>query len=63
TSKLLETCVPGLVGSIPTQSRQLNHIKGSKEFLSYIDQGALVFFYDQVPKKCHFIFVPLKFLY
>jgi hypothetical protein len=22
SSKLLETCVPGLVGSIPTQSRQ-----------------------------------------
>jgi hypothetical protein len=24
SSKLLETCVPGLVGSIPTQSRQLS---------------------------------------
>jgi hypothetical protein len=28
SSKLLETCVPGLVGSIPTQSRQPLHING-----------------------------------
>lgn len=35
TSKLFETCVPGLVGSIPMQSRQLNTIKGSSQ-LSFI---------------------------
>ena len=38
SSKLPETCVPGLVGSIPTQSRQLNNTKGSSEFLIYIEQ-------------------------
>lgn len=57
TSKLLETCVPGLVGSIPTQSRQTNHIKGSDEFLTNIDQRALGLFLMDGAQM-----VPLHFL-
>jgi hypothetical protein len=34
SSKLLETCVPGLVGSIPTQSRQRSY---SRKGLTMID--------------------------
>jgi hypothetical protein len=62
SSKLLETCVPGLLGSIPRRSRQLNTIKGSSEFLTYIDQRALGLFLlggAQMVPLC--ILVPLEF--
>ncbi len=57
--KILEKQVPGLVGSIPTQSRQLNTVKGSSEFLSYIDQRELgLFSIEWCPNGAIHILVP-----
>jgi hypothetical protein len=59
----IQNFLTGLVGSIPTQSRQSSYIKGSSEFLTYKDQRPLgLFLLSSAPKVPFFLLCLLQLI-